>query len=71
MKKVYLYVCDGEKPDCEKTACAWHGNGSCTHTADKRHARYGEPRKWAFEAREPEKHVFAERISDEDMTGEE
>ena len=65
MKYVYLYVCDGDVPSCEKTACHWNGNGDCRHTSDSGHARYPEPHVWAMEMKEPKRHTFFERVRED------
>lgn len=34
-----LYICNGEKPDCKKTGCAWlHEEGICFHTSNADYA---------------------------------
>lgn len=34
-----LYICNGEKPDCKKTGCAWlHEEGLCFHTSNADYA---------------------------------
>lgn len=34
-----LYICNGEKPDCKKTFCAWcHEDGECFHTLNEEYA---------------------------------
>lgn len=32
-----LYICDGVKPDCDRTHC-YCNKGECTHTTDVRHS---------------------------------
>lgn len=46
MRRVKLYMCDGDVPGCRKTYCAFNGTGDCCHTEDKSHARYEPPRRW-------------------------
>ena len=65
MKYEYLYICDGNVADCEKTHCAWNGTGDCRHTTNVKHARYPEPHEWAWEAKEAKRHVFCEQLREE------
>lgn len=63
----FLYVCDGERPGCKKTACKWTGAGECSHTSDANHARYGEPRVFAdFHG---DGTLFVENVRPEDKEG--
>jgi len=34
-----LYLCNGEKPDCEKTFCSFLDNGACRHTTEIKYAK--------------------------------
>lgn len=49
-----LYVCDGEAEGCTRENCKYGGDGPCSHTIQRGHARYKPPRKW--------KHLWAKDV---------
>lgn len=62
MKYEYLYVCDGQVPDCKKTHCHYNGTGKCRHTQDESHALYPAPHEWAWESKDAKTHTFCEAV---------
>lgn len=37
-----IYICDGQRSDCEKTICSYLGRGECKHTMSEINAKYGK-----------------------------
>ena len=42
MSQRIMWICNGQKADCRKTACDYTGAGECDHTTDERYAKDGD-----------------------------
>ena len=42
MSQRIIWICNGQKADCKKTARAYTGAGECDHTTDERYAKDGD-----------------------------
>ena len=62
MKYEYLYVCDGQVPDCKKTHCHYNGTGRCRHTTDKSHALYPDSTEWEWKKTEGKKVTYCQAV---------